>query len=92
MAPDELSEEARKELLEICEDQFAQLKKVKAVLSPDCSFLLPILPPSIPALHYSQLIPVCVETNLFLLQLHNDIILSEADSCETPQEQVRLQN
>ncbi|XP_075894835.1 centromere protein K [Nelusetta ayraudi] len=46
LASDELSEEARDELLEMCEVQFAQLKK-----------------------------------------LHNEIILSEADCCETPQEQ-----
>lgn len=32
------------------------------------------------------------ELGLFLLQLHNEIILSEADCCENPQEQVRWLN
>lgn len=36
-APAELSEEARNELLELCEDQFAQLEKVKWRSKPDCS-------------------------------------------------------
>lgn len=35
-APAELTEEALNELLELCEEQFAQLEKVKRREKPDC--------------------------------------------------------
>lgn len=74
----EMSEAAWSELMDRCEDQFAQLEKVKS-----CPFITS---------HWMwkdctncRLYRLCVS----VLQLQNEIILSEPDFCENPTEQVR---
>lgn len=77
LAQAELSEEAQSELMELCEQQFAQLEKVVKPWEPRN----PIK--SIQQFHKA------VETTIFsILQLQNKIILCESDFTAIPQEQV----